>query len=185
MGPAVVAWRPLLYIFRWNVNLLYYCTQCNGSNIWPQAFFSFFFSSLLFVVRKTNTPPGSVVHSWVFTFLGKRKMHEIWFFFFFFFLVLNLILKLFFSASRGKCVPNVFTVGCCGRTVGWGVRGEACLYALIYLCACVCVCVQQHVTWLLRVNWTYWRSMSTQHSPPPPPPTYWLTDWLKVCYSWL
>lgn len=31
-GPAVVAWSPLLYIFKWNVNLLYYCTHCNWTN---------------------------------------------------------------------------------------------------------------------------------------------------------
>lgn len=41
-GLAVVAWSPLLYILKWNVNLLYYCTHCNWTN--RLSFFYFRFS---------------------------------------------------------------------------------------------------------------------------------------------
>lgn len=66
-GLAVVAWSPLLYILKWNVNLLYYCTHCNWTK---QAFLFILFSIFCEYFSKVQSVQSSnhCSHSY--------KMHE-------------------------------------------------------------------------------------------------------------
>lgn len=172
MGPAVVAWRPLLYIFRWNVNLLYYCTQCNGSNIWPQAFFSFFFFfSTLRGEENKHTSRFSRSQLGFHFFWEKKNAWNLIFFLF----GLKFNFEAFFFLPQGESVSPMCLLSAAAAEPWGEASGVRRVFMHWFICVRVCVCSSACdlvITSQLNLLTIY------VHPALPPPPRHLLTDWL-------